>query len=75
MKEKALRDKGTSAQEALLSTSPSIHARTRTESFGFWHPPTEVWLTEDQKAYRICDESGEDPSCSDRYYVVRQGLG
>jgi predicted lipase len=31
----------------------------------FYHVPTEVWFQSDDYHYVICDESGEDPSCSD----------
>lgn len=47
-----------------------LHKPT-TESFGFWHPPTEVWYTKDETAHRICNDSGEDPHCSDKYILVR----
>jgi hypothetical protein len=32
-------------------------------SMGFHHAATEVW--ENDKVYKVCDDSGEDPHCSD----------
>jgi len=34
------------------------------KDFGFWHVPKEIWFTDDT-SYRVCDGSGEDPTCSD----------
>jgi len=39
------------------------------ESMGYYHEPTEVWYTEAQDSYTVCDRSGEDPSCSDSLLV------
>lgn len=33
-------------------------------SFGFHHVANEVWYNEASTSYRVCDTSGEDPSCS-----------
>jgi hypothetical protein len=38
------------------------------EAFGFHHTATEVWYTEDQKNYTVCDGSGEDPTCADQLF-------
>lgn len=58
-----------------MSHAPIIHMhhlhKPTAESFGFWHPPTEVWYTKDETAHRICNDSGEDPHCSDKYILVR----
>jgi predicted lipase len=35
------------------------------EAMGYKHTPREVWYTEDQTSYRVCDGSGEDPTCMD----------
>jgi len=35
----------------------------------FKHVPTEVWYT-NNSTYRVCDGSGEDPSCSDSYHAI-----
>merc|ERR1711916_60900 len=35
---------------------------------GFHHVKTEVWANEDQDVLKVCDGSGEDPSCSDSVY-------
>jgi predicted lipase len=34
------------------------------EMFGYNHVNTEVWYNEASTSYSICDESGEDPTCS-----------
>ena len=38
------------------------------EDFGFHHTATEIWETPTDKGnpdhYKVCDGSGEDPSCS-----------
>ncbi|KAG9396026.1 Lipase (class 3) [Carpediemonas membranifera] len=31
----------------------------------YHHEPTEVWYNEPNTEYRVCDGSGEDPTCSD----------
>jgi hypothetical protein len=31
----------------------------------FVHVPTEVWYDEPSTSYKVCDGSGEDPTCSD----------
>jgi hypothetical protein len=38
-------------------------------SFGFHHTATEVFYTEDQQTYTICDGSGEDDHCSDQFLL------
>lgn len=38
------------------------------EAFGFHHTATEVWYTEDQNNYTVCDDSGEDPTCADQLF-------
>lgn len=32
---------------------------------GYHHPPTEIWFPTNYTYYEICDQSGEDPNCSD----------
>ena len=39
------------------------------QSMGFRHNPTEVFYDRRQKSYKICDGSGEDKSCSDKYLL------
>jgi len=34
-------------------------------SLDYYHPSTEVWFSKDYTNYVICDDSGEDPTCSD----------
>jgi len=36
----------------------------------FQHVSTEVWYDNSTTSYRICDGSGEDPTCSDKYNPV-----
>jgi hypothetical protein len=38
-------------------------------AFGFHHPPFEVFYSEDESSYVICDPTGEDKHCSNQYYV------
>jgi len=40
-----------------------------TESMGFRHPAFEVFYNEANSAYKICDSSGEDNSCSNQFLV------
>jgi len=37
------------------------------ESMGFRHTPVEVFYDQAQAKYTVCDNSGEDPKCSDKY--------
>jgi hypothetical protein len=40
------------------------------EDFGFWHVVTEVFYPHNPNTtYQICNPSGEDPNCSDKYLV------
>jgi len=39
-----------------------------TKSLGFWHIATEVWWM-NKTTYKICDNTGEDPTCSDSQLV------
>jgi len=32
------------------------------------HPGNEVFFSEDMKTYKVCNDSGEDPSCSNQFY-------
>lgn len=32
------------------------------------HVPTEVFFSEDMQTYKVCNESGEDPTCSNKYF-------
>ena len=36
---------------------------------GFHHEPLEIFYNELNTAFKICDGSGEDPKCSDQYYL------
>lgn len=38
------------------------------KSLGFWHTGLEVFYDEPATSYKVCDGSGEDPTCSDAYY-------
>lgn len=39
------------------------------ELLGFAHEPQEVWYTEDQSSYTVCDATnGEDPNCADSLF-------
>jgi hypothetical protein len=38
-----------------------------TEGMGFTHIATEVFYNEKMDSYKICNHSGEDPSCSDQF--------
>jgi len=41
------------------------------ELFGYHHTPTEVWYTESSGLnYKVCNGSGEDPSCADSVSVI-----
>lgn len=44
------------------------------ESWGYHHPPTEVFFDADQTSFVVCDDSGEDETCSDQYWVGGQGF-
>ena len=37
------------------------------EVMGFTHVSYEVLYDEEMKSYKVCNESGEDPSCSNRF--------
>ena len=37
--------------------------------FGFHHIGTEVWYDEAMVSYRVCDGSGEDPTCSNSLWL------
>jgi len=36
---------------------------------GFHHVPNEIWYTEDSSTYKVCDGTGEDPTCSDTVVI------
>jgi len=38
------------------------------EANGYRHQPREVLFDEKMINYQICDTSGEDPDCSNRYF-------
>jgi len=40
------------------------------EIFGYSHSRTEYWFPTDTKTYVHCDNSGEDPKCSDSLYAL-----
>ena len=37
-------------------------------NFEYLHPASEVFYTDNFNKYKVCDSSGEDPSCSNQYY-------
>ena len=37
-------------------------------SVEYKHAAYEVFFSEDMTTYKVCDESGEDPSCSDKFF-------
>lgn len=39
------------------------------ETWGYRHPPTEIFYSEDQTSYVVCNDTGEDLSCSDQFWV------
>jgi len=39
------------------------------DALGFHHTSTEIFYTEDQQKYTVCDNSGEDRHCSDQFMV------
>lgn len=39
-------------------------------SWGYTHPSTEVFYSYNQTTYVVCDETGEDPSCSNQFWVL-----
>lgn len=40
------------------------------EAWGYVHPPREVFFDAPQTSHVVCDESGEDPECSDQFWVM-----
>ena len=40
------------------------------EAWGYVHPPREVFFDAPQDSYVVCDESGEDATCSDQFWVM-----
>jgi len=41
---------------------------------GFRHPPTEVWFQKDYTHFKVCDSSGEDPTCSDSLGIFADSI-
>ncbi|EFA76653.1 hypothetical protein PPL_09958 [Heterostelium album PN500] len=42
-----------------------------TKDMGFYHLPIEVWFDgKNDTSYKICDDSGEDPTCSDSVLIA-----
>jgi hypothetical protein len=39
------------------------------EILGFVHGPTEIFYNSNNTAFKVCDSSGEDPTCSDQFPV------
>jgi predicted lipase len=39
------------------------------ESWGFHQNPVEIFYNQKQTSYKVCNESGEDKLCSDRYLL------
>lgn len=56
---------GTPFYRVVHDKDPIVHAPPTL--LGFQHTPTEVFYNAAESAYRLCDASGEDPTCSDRY--------
>lgn len=46
---------------------PSLPPEGHGLLFNFHHMPREVFYTEDNSKYRVCDGSGEDPKCIDSH--------
>jgi len=40
------------------------------EWMGFYHEATEVWYQKDHSNYKVCNDSGEDPTCQDSLEVA-----
>lgn len=38
--------------------------------WGFHHPPQEVFYDSLQKSYKMCDGTGEDPTCSAKFWAI-----
>ncbi len=38
--------------------------------FGYKHTPTEVFFSEMMSEYEICDQTGEDPKCSNKFTAL-----
>lgn len=36
---------------------------------GFWHTSTEIFYNEPSDAHKVCDGSGEDPTCSAQFNI------
>lgn len=49
------------------SPSPVPHVPPRL--VGFVHPPTEVYYDGLNLSHKVCDGSGEDPSCADQWLL------
>lgn len=39
-------------------------------SWGYRHPSIEIFYDNKQTSFAVCDETGEDPSCSDQFWVL-----
>ncbi|CAM9917812.1 unnamed protein product [Ectocarpus fasciculatus] len=39
-------------------------------AWGYHHPPKEVFYAEDMLSYKICDDSGEDDTCSNQFWAI-----
>jgi hypothetical protein len=40
-----------------------------TQSLGFHHTSNEVFYSKDSKTFKVCDNSGEDANCSDKFLL------
>lgn len=38
--------------------------------FGYWHMYNEIWYDQASNEYRFCNDSGEDPLCSDSQTIL-----
>lgn len=40
------------------------------QAWGYVHPAREVFFDAPQTSFAVCDDSGEDPTCSDKFWVM-----
>ncbi|KAL1521472.1 hypothetical protein AB1Y20_021134 [Prymnesium parvum] len=44
------------------------------EFMGFHHLTTEVFYNQDSSSFQVCDSSGEDPTCSNRFGIIANDI-
>ncbi|CAM9335469.1 unnamed protein product [Pylaiella littoralis] len=44
------------------------------EVWGYRHPPTEIFFDANQTSFVVCNDTGEDLSCSDQFWVISGAL-